>query len=106
MGSNQLKSNLHLNKIQSIEGTDLIDKDKIVIRNASTESMECRNGSVESTDSSRLDWEEQLHDETNLELGSLSPPYEDDKDGYGSPDFRRDCLLPNELVSSSPRRLR
>lgn len=90
-------------QLDRTEDSDLLAKDKLVLRKESTESMECRNGSVESTDSSRLDWEEQLQDGIDTEVGSLPSPRnssgeDDNNENRAALAFRRDCLLPNKLV--------
>ncbi|XP_057517366.1 uncharacterized protein LOC130798416 isoform X2 [Amaranthus tricolor] len=92
-------------KLQQV-GTDvgdhLSENNKIVLRNESAESMECRNGSVESTDSSQLDDEEQIQNEHSLDLEHPSSPWNligDDANNYNVlPDFRKGFFSPNTEV--------
>ncbi|XP_021731043.1 uncharacterized protein LOC110697949 [Chenopodium quinoa] len=87
-------------------GTDisdhLLENNKFVHDIESTESMECRNGSVESTASSKLDYEEQFQIEHNTEVELSSSPWNViDQDGNNVNAllaFRRDCLLPNTEI--------
>ncbi|KAK9669084.1 hypothetical protein RND81_13G108100 [Saponaria officinalis] len=69
------------------DGVDLLEMDKEVVRKESTESIECINGSVESTDSSRVDWDEHLQVDFPTSPNNLLSPS----------DFRIDSLLPDTL---------
>ncbi|KAL9243323.1 hypothetical protein vseg_017224 [Gypsophila vaccaria] len=85
-----------LQQVEANDSADLLEMDKEVVRKESTESLECINGSVESTDSSRADWEEQLQDESTLQLEVDYPTSPSNL--LSPPDFRMsDSLLPDTL---------
>lgn len=85
------------------DGTDvgdhLFSNNKFMLENESTESLECRNGSIESTDCGRLDDEEQFHNEHNpeveLSLSRWNSIGEDENNDNDLPAFKRHWLLPN-----------
>ncbi|XP_048500344.1 uncharacterized protein LOC104893933 isoform X3 [Beta vulgaris subsp. vulgaris] len=80
-------------------GDHLFSNNKFMLENESTESLECRNGSIESTDCGRLDDEEQFHNEHNpeveLSLSRWNSIGEDENNDNDLPAFKRHWLLPN-----------
>ncbi|XP_056684602.1 uncharacterized protein [Spinacia oleracea] len=87
-----------LNHSRTDVSDHLLANNKFVHEIDLTESMDCRNGSVESTESSQLDYEEHFQNEHNPEEVEHSSSPWNNVNVNALLAFRRDCLLSNTEI--------